>query len=110
MTDTQVMNLPDGRKLGWLDLGEPGGPPVIVFHGTPGSCLQVAAERGAIDLAGVRFIAPDRPGYGHSTFVPKRRLAAWALDVEALADHLGIGRFSVVGYSGGGPHALACAR
>jgi pimeloyl-ACP methyl ester carboxylesterase len=60
--------------------------------------------------AGLRFVAPDRPGYGHSTFHPHRTLRDWAGDVAALADHIGIDRFAVVGVSGGGPHAAVCAR
>ena len=104
------MQLPDGRELAWIELGMPDGPPVVVLHGTPGSRYQVAPRAEAIVTAGVRFIAPDRPGYGHSTYHPKRRLADAATDMAHLADHLGLERFSVVGYSGGGPYAAACAR
>lgn len=110
MTDTVVMELSDGRELAWLELGDPNGPAVFVFHGTPGSRLQVSFDDRSIVASGVRFIAPDRPGYGHSSLHRGRRLFDWAADVAALADHLGIDRFSVVGISGGGPHALACAR
>jgi pimeloyl-ACP methyl ester carboxylesterase len=110
MTDTQIMDLPDGRELAWLELGQPDRPPVIAFHGTPGSRLQMAFGKNAIDEAAVRFIAPDRPGYGHSTYHANRRLVDWASDVAHLADHLGVGRFSVMGVSGGGPHAAVCAR
>jgi len=110
VSDTVVMDLPDGRELAWLELGDPSGPPVFVFHGTPGSRLQVSFDRDSITAAGVRFIATDRPGYGHSTFQRDRRLADWASDVAHLADHLDVDKFSVVGYSGGGPHAAVCAR
>jgi pimeloyl-ACP methyl ester carboxylesterase len=58
---------------------------------------------------GVRLISFDRPGYGGSDRQPGRRVAHAARDVEAIADHLGLGTFAVVGRSGGGPHALACA-
>src|SRR5205807_9443897 len=107
--DTRVMNLPDGRELAWLESGKPRGTPVFMFHGTPGSRLQVSFDEKAISASGVRFIAPDRPGYGHSSFHPGRTLADWASDVAALADHLKIERFAVAGVSGGGPHAAACA-
>jgi pimeloyl-ACP methyl ester carboxylesterase len=110
MPDTKVMELPDGRELAWLELGNPEGPPVLAFHGTPGSRLQLSFLADQIKASGVRFIALDRPGYGHSTLQPNRRLVDWPLDVAALADHLGLERFSVVGISGGGPHAAVCAR
>ena len=109
MTDSQVMTLDDGRELGWMEFGDPGGWPVFGFHGTPGSRRQVCTYDAQARAAGVRLVAPDRPGYGFSTFHRARRLAGWPADVEKLADHLGIGRFSVVGVSGGGPPAAACA-
>ncbi len=56
------------------------------------------------------MIAVDRPGYGHSSYHPGRTFADWASDVAALADHLKLDSFAVMGVSGGGPHALACAR
>ena len=62
-------------------------------------------DDGPMRAAGVRFIAPDRPGYGASTYAPKRTLPDLAEDVRELADHLGLERFGVVGLSGGGPHA-----
>ena len=104
------MTLPDDRELAWLESGTPRGSPVFVFHGTPGTRLQVSFDQKAITASGVRFIAPDRPGYGHSTLQRGRTLADWASDVVTLADHLDIGQFAVAGVSGGGPHALVCAR
>lgn len=83
---------------------------MFVFHGTPGSRLQVSFDEKAIAATRVRFIAPDRPGYGLSAFQRGRRLADWASDMSHLADHLQIDGFSVVGISGGGPYAAACAR
>jgi pimeloyl-ACP methyl ester carboxylesterase len=58
---------------------------------------------------GVRLISYDRPGYGGSTRQAGRSVVDAADDVAAIADHLGIDRFAVVGRSGGGPHALACS-
>jgi pimeloyl-ACP methyl ester carboxylesterase len=58
---------------------------------------------------GVRLIAFDRPGYGKSDRKPGRRVADGAADVSEIADALGVDRFAVLGRSGGGPHALACA-
>ena len=110
MRETRVMGLPDGRELAWLELGDAGDPAVFVFHGSPGFRLQVSFDGGAVEAARVRSIAVDRPGYGHSSFQRDRRLADWASDISRLADHLHLDRFSVVGISGGGPHAAACAR
>ena len=104
-----VIELPDKRYLGFAEYGDPHGVPVFTFHGTPGSRLQIAPTRDRPVPAGLRLIAPDRPGYGFSTFYAQRRLVDWPNDVAALADHLGIERFAVMGISGGGPHALVCA-
>jgi len=109
MNDSHVMTLSDGRDLGWLELGTTDGWPIFGFHGTPGSRLQVGIDEAAVRRAGVRLIAPDRPGYGLSSFQPGRRLVDWPADVAQLADHLAVDRFSVIGISGGGPHAAVCA-
>ena len=81
------------------------GAPVFAFHGTPGSRLQMVVGWSS---PSARILCPDRPGYGRSAFQPKRVLADWADDVARLADHLGVGAFSVLGVSGGASHALAC--
>lgn len=105
----QRIVLRDGRWLGFAEYGDPHGVPLFAFHGTPGSRLMVQVADDAARLHGVRLIAPDRPGYGLSSRQAGRRFADWPDDVVALADALGIARFGVVGVSGGGPHALACA-
>lgn len=66
-------------------------------------------DENVLAALGVRLIAPDRPGYGLSEFQHGRKLVDWPSDVMALADRLGIGRFSVLGISGGGPYAVVCA-
>ncbi len=101
--------LRDGRRLSFIDLGDPAGWPTFFFHGTPGSKRFAERFREAARETGCRLIAPDRPGMGSSTWQPRRRLLDWPLDVKALADCLSISRFSVCGHSGGGPYALACA-
>jgi len=103
------MPLADGRTLAWLELGDRGGRPVFYFHGYPGSRLEGRLAAGAARRLGLRVLAPDRPGFGASTFQRGRTIGAWADDVLQLADRLALARFSVVGVSGGGPYALACA-
>jgi pimeloyl-ACP methyl ester carboxylesterase len=104
-----VLRLGDGRLLTFAEYGAPDGAPVLAFHGTPGSRFQLTALDGPARDTGVRLIVPDRPGYGASDPHPGRRLADWPQDVAAIADHLGLDRFGVLGVSGGAPHALACA-
>src|SRR5262245_6028460 len=101
----QTLKLKDGRNLGFAQFGADSAPPVFYFHGWPGSRL----EAGFFEIPGVQMIGVDRPGYGLSDPHPKRKLADWPNDVAALADHLGFGKFAIVGMSGGGPYAAACA-
>lgn len=98
-----------GRAVGVYDYGDPNGAPVMVFHGTPACGAGFAWADEPACARGLRLIAPDRPGVGLSG-----RLASWTVgdypaQVTALADVLGIDRFAVWGYSGGGPYAAACA-
>ena len=104
-----TLRLSDGRTLGYAQYGAPGGRPVFVFHGSPGSRVQVRAAHEPALARGIRIIAPDRPGLGLSTRLPGRQIADWPNDVRALADALGIARFAVIGISGGGPYVAACA-
>jgi pimeloyl-ACP methyl ester carboxylesterase len=103
-----IHKLPDGRDLGYAEYGDPNGTPVFFIHGSPGSRLFHPPEDVTIRQR-VRLICAERPGYGDSTFQPNRRLLDWGTDIAQLADHLGINKFAIVGHSGGGPHALACA-
>ena len=106
----QEHRLPDGRALAWCEYGDPDGAPVLYFHGTPGSRIDPGAISDDIRAAGIRLIAPDRPGLGRSDRVAgKRTYAGWARDVADLADALGVEQFGILAYSGGGPYALAAA-
>lgn len=105
----RTIRLPDGRTLSYAEYGDRDGRPVLYCHGMPGSRLQRHPDPAAVAATGARLIVPDRPGCGLSTFQPRRRLLDWPGDVRELADALGIERLAVVGVSGGGPHALACA-
>jgi pimeloyl-ACP methyl ester carboxylesterase len=104
------MPLPDGRKLGYAEFGDPHGPLVFWFHGIPGARRQVPpAGRRAADELGLRVVCVERPGVGRSTNHSYKGLQDWADDVALLADRLGHEQFQIVGLSGGGPYALACA-
>ena len=107
----QQIRLRDGRILGYAEYGVPDGKPVFYFHGFPSSRIDwpifdsdaIAARLNA------RIIAADRPGYGLSDFKRGRQILDWPDDVIELADELQVDRFAVLGISGGGPYALACA-
>lgn len=99
----------DGRSLRVALWGPPDGIPVASLHGTPGSRLNRYADPQALTELGVRLVTYDRPGYGDSTPQPGRDVAGAAADVRAVAGALGFDRLPVFGYSGGSPHALACA-
>ncbi|WP_308298829.1 alpha/beta hydrolase [Streptomyces sp. GESEQ-35] len=99
----------DGRWLAVAERGDPDGTPVVLLHGTPGCRHGAVPEDVMTARPGVRFISYDRPGYGSSDRRPGRRVADAARDVAELADALGLDRFTVLGRSGGAPHALACA-
>jgi pimeloyl-ACP methyl ester carboxylesterase len=104
------IRLGDGRRLEYAEYGDPRGRPLFYCHGFPASRLEAALLDSAARRRGVRVIAADRPGCGLSDFQPRRRIRDWPNDVIELADVLGIDRFAMVGVSGGGPYALACAR
>lgn len=105
--DERRVRLRDGRWLGYAESGAPAGRPVLFFHGL-GTTRVICPPDDAARTLGIRLIAPDRPGIGLSEARPGRRLLDWPDDVAQLADQLGLGRFAVVGWSGGGPYALAC--
>jgi pimeloyl-ACP methyl ester carboxylesterase len=99
----------DGRTVALVDLGDPQGAPVFLFHGTPDSRLGKDFADAPARERGLRVLCPDRGGIGGSDPVPGRTIAGYADEVTALADVLGLDRFATVGYSAGGPFALACA-
>jgi pimeloyl-ACP methyl ester carboxylesterase len=100
--------LAGGRALAFCEWGDAGGSPVVLFHGSPGSRLFCPDDDATRD-AGVRLVTFDRPGYGLSAPRTDRRLLDTADDVAALLDHLAIDRCAVIGWSGGGPFAVATA-
>lgn len=105
------LKLFDGRMVGYTEYGAPDGVPLFYFHGFPGSRLDYLffdAGEAAMET-NARVIAADRPGYGLSGFQRGRRILDWPDDVTALADALRLDRIAVLGISGGGPYAAACA-
>lgn len=103
------VRLADGRRLAYAEYGDPGGAAVLHFHGWPNSRVNAALGDEAARRAGVRLIAFDRPGFGRSDRKKQRTIASWVEDVTEAAGQLGLERFAVIGYSGGGPYAAACA-
>jgi len=115
-----------GRTIGYAEAGDPDGYPVLLFHGFGDSRLTRHPDDERTASLGVRLITMDRPGIGLTDPLPVRTrreraraaegreasgrgtLVERVADVEALADHLGLDRFPVLGWSGAGPHALAC--
>ena len=106
---TCVLATPDGRQLEMLSAGPGDGLPLIFHNGTPGGLVAFPAMAAAAAGRGLRTVMYARPGYGGSTGQPGRRVADAAADVTAVLDGLGARQFVTVGWSGGGPHALACA-
>lgn len=102
----ESVRLPDGRRLGFREYGPSTGVPILLFHGLPGSRLQCRPEFAVDNL---RLLMLERPGFGVSDPRPHRTLTDWADDVAAFAGQIGLDRFAICGWSGGGPFALACA-
>jgi pimeloyl-ACP methyl ester carboxylesterase len=104
-----IVQSADGRELAVRVSGNPSGVPVFFLHGTPGSRLGPSPRPQVLYKLGIQLISFDRPGYGKSDRLRFRRVADVVDDVATIATRLEIDRFAVLGRSGGGPHALACA-
>lgn len=110
----QNLVLPDGRSLEYLTGGDQDGFPFAYHSGTPSAAVVDPLIWDAAERAGLRLVTYSRPGYGASTPRPTPEgwpvpIAADAADAAALLDHLGMDEFVTLGWSGGGPRALACA-
>ena len=106
---SQTFRLPDGRVLGFAEYGNPNGRPLLFFHGFPSSRIEAEPADDMAQRCGIRLLALDRPGFGLSTPQPGRKIVDWPNDVHAFATGMRLDRFAVMGGSGGGPFALACA-
>lgn len=106
---SRILTLPDGRNLGYAQYGSPTGHAILYQHGLPGSRLEAASYHDLTAELGINFISMDRPGIGWSSPHNSGTLLSWAKDIECLTEHLALKHYSVLGVSGGGPYALACA-
>ena len=100
---------PDGRQIEFATLGNPAHPTVVYHHGTPGSVFLLDGFAEQAEKFGLFVIGMSRAGYGKSTAHTGRSVADVVADVPAVLAHLGRTNYVTVGWSGGGPHALACA-
>src|SRR5262249_15028355 len=107
--NSESITLADGRTLCFARYGASDGRPVIYLHGAGSSRIEGEIYDQQARAAGVQIIATDRPGCGGSSPAPRRTFPGYALDLQQLADILGIERFVVAGMSNGGVYALAAA-
>jgi pimeloyl-ACP methyl ester carboxylesterase len=108
-TDWVTVRTGDGRDLEVLRRGPAGAFPLVFQFGTPNSPDEFPVVFDAVDARGWQLVAYARPGYSGSTRHEGRSVADAAGDVATVLDAFGLARFATVGWSGGGPHALACA-
>jgi pimeloyl-ACP methyl ester carboxylesterase len=108
-TERLLVQMPDGRDIGVLTAGPDDGFPLVVHEGTPFGLVLNAKLAGAAAERGLRVVLTARPGYEDSTPRPGRSVADVAGDVAVVLDALGARTFVSIGFSGGGPHSLACA-
>ncbi len=109
MDDGHHLQLADGRRLDIRVSGPADGVPLIFHHGTPGARTPIRALERAVHERGLRLVTSSRPGYGDSSRQPGRRVVDVVADSRAVLGAVGAERCVVAGWSGGGPHALACA-
>jgi pimeloyl-ACP methyl ester carboxylesterase len=103
-----TVELADGRVLeGWT--AGAAAEAVLLHMGTPSAGIPFEPVVAEVTRRGLRFVTYSRPGYAGSTRKEARTVAGCVEDVVPIADALGVERIHAVGWSGGGPHALACA-
>ncbi|MEP6807408.1 MAG: alpha/beta fold hydrolase [Chloroflexota bacterium] len=106
---TMQLQRPDGRSLDVFLAGPELGTPLVYHFGTPVAGIPFATAVDALEERGLRFVSFSRPGYGSSTRQEGRSVVDVVEDTVAVLDEIGAERFHQIGWSGGGPHALACA-
>jgi pimeloyl-ACP methyl ester carboxylesterase len=108
MDTFERLQVRDGRSLDVRVSGPGDGLPLVFHHGTPGAAVPIRALERAAHGRGLRLVTTSRPGYGDSTRQPGRSVVDVVADTEDVLAALGAGRCLVMGWSGGGPHAMAC--
>ena len=111
--EPRTVRAADGSVTGYYEFGDPHGRPVVAMHGTPNSGVGFAWTDAPARERGLRVLAPDRPGVGDSDPWRIERavtVADYVDPLRAFADALQLDSFFVLGYSGGGPYALATAQ
>jgi pimeloyl-ACP methyl ester carboxylesterase len=106
-TERRSLTRPDGRVIEFLVAGPEDGLPLVLHEGTPCGLVLYSPTLRVAAVRGLRVILAARPGYEGSTPRPGRRVVDVAEDTAAVLDDLGAGSFVTLGWSGGGPHALA---
>jgi pimeloyl-ACP methyl ester carboxylesterase len=108
-TERRRIAMPDGRAIEMLIAGPADGLPLVLHEGTPSGLVLYPPTVQAASVRGLRVVMAARPGYEASTPRPGRRVVDVAADTAAVLDELGAESFVTLGWSGGGPHTLACA-
>lgn len=105
----ELIECPDGRTLEVAALGDPSGATVLLHHGTPGSTRTLKAFAPLLEYGNFFLVTTSRAGYGRSSRLEGRNIASVVGDGRLALDHFGRDEYAALGWSGGGPHALACA-
>jgi pimeloyl-ACP methyl ester carboxylesterase len=108
MVTADHVRLPDGRRLDLRVSGPADGFPLVFHHGTPGAATPIRVMERAVHARGLRLVTTSRPGYGDSSPQPGRSVVDVVADTAAVLAAIGADRCLIAGWSGGGPHALAC--
>src|SRR3954469_19411467 len=109
MAETTTVRMRHGRELEVLQVAPADGLTFVLHLGTPSAAVDIPQLTRPAGERGLRTVTYSRPGYTRSTPAPGRCVADAAADTAAVLDALGVDRFVTLGWSGGGPHALACA-
>lgn len=110
LPSARLLELSDNRTLEYFEFGDPQGVPILYHHGMPGSAMEAAAMHEVFLRHGLKLISPNRPGIGSSSPAQEYCLAQITADTQALLDHLGHSKVTVIGWSSGGVPALWLAK